>query len=763
MKKALNILLLILSLFLSESGNAQSWYNADSIQKIEIYFFEENWDYKLDTAKLGTGSYLMGSVKLNGILFDSVGIKYKGNSSFDSANAKNPFHIELNTFKEQNHKAYTDIKLSNGYGDPSLIREVLSYKILNNYMKSPKSAFAKVYVNDVYLGLYSSAESINNKFCERNFFNADGTFIKGNPSITPGPTVKSNLKYLGDDSSAYFKYYELKSISGWNDLKKLCYTISNNPDSLSLVLDIDKVLWMLAYNNLFVNLDSYTGVFAQNYYLYQDQFKIFNPIVWDVNMNFGAFPFAGSPNNGMGSLSVTNMQQLNPLYHSSHADWPLIQTLFSNQKWKKKYIAHLKTMLVEAVDSGVYSALADHCQSLIREASLADSNKFFSNSQFEGALITNFTFGSYQVPGIKTLMEARAAYLKSTTELKAVAPIVSKIQFSNNKPSINSLLGLTVELSNATNVYFSFRNSTRDLFTEIELFDDGNHNDGIAGDGIFGNSFTVTSLSTQYFIYAENANAGVFSPARAQHEFYYLGVQPSLLSKQKVYINEVLANNNKSDINEYGLYSDWIELYNPTNESYSLYGSYLSDDIKNPYKYSFAPDAIIEAGKFLIVWADALPNTNKYAHANFTLSANADEVFLSNYNGELIDSIHFVNQLEDISFGRCPDASTNFVSIYPATFMDLNKFFCVSSLDNYADNSSWKIYPNPAYDVLHIDNLQEKNNQIRIYSLFGKEVLSYDSNDFNSEIDISNLSSGVYLLKISSSNKLSKSFKIIIN
>ncbi len=753
----------IIGFTLSFSAKAQSWYNADSIQKIELFLSAPNWDFQLDTAKLGSGSYLMGSVKLNGILFDSVGVKYKGNSSFDSTNFKNPFHIELNTFKEQNHEGYTDIKLSNGYGDPSLIREVLSYKILNNYMKSPKSAFAKVYVNGVYIGLYSSAESINEKFCERNFSASESTFIKGNPAITPGPAVKSNLKYLGDDTTAYYNYYEMKSLSGWTDLKNLCNTITNKSESLEKVLDIDKVLWMLAYNSLFVNLDSYSGVFAQNYYLYKDLNGVFNPIVWDVNMNFGAFPFAGSPNNGMGSLSVTNMQQLSPIYHSTHSDWPLMQTVLSNTKWKKKYIAHLRTMLAESVESGLYSQLADQYQSLIREASVADSNKFFSNTQFDGALNTNYTFGSYQVPGIKTLMEARAVYLKSTTELKTTAPSISKIEFSNSLPTVNSLIVLNVTISNATNVYFSYRNTTNDLFTEIELFDDGKHNDAQASDGIFGQSFTVSSLSTQYFIYAENTEAGVFSPARAQHEFYYLGIQPTVLKSSKIFINEVLASNSKSDINEYGIFTDWIELYNASNETISLFGSYLSDDIRNPFKYAFPAQATIEPGKFLIVWADGLVNTSKYNHANFTLSSEGDEVFLSNANGLLMDSVSFGKQTEDVSFGRCPDASSNFVGIYPATFMELNKFFCVSALDDQLSTSLIKVYPNPANDILYVENSVMENSIISLCTLFGKEVLSFESNQLSSELNFSGLQAGVYLLKVSIPGKQTKTFKIIKN
>jgi spore coat protein CotH len=38
-------------------------------------------------------------------------------------------------------------------------------------------------------------------------------------------------------------------------------------------------LWMLAFNNVFVNLDSYTGGFSQNYYLYKDENRRFNPVV----------------------------------------------------------------------------------------------------------------------------------------------------------------------------------------------------------------------------------------------------------------------------------------------------------------------------------------------------------------------------------------------------------------------------------------------------------------------------------------------------
>ena len=109
---------------------AQSFYDLNIIQKIEIYFAESNWDYKLDTAKAGAESYIMAQkVIINGIAFDSVGVKYKGNSTYRATQIKNPFHIELDTYKDHDYQGYTDIKLSNSAKDPSFLREVLSYDI----------------------------------------------------------------------------------------------------------------------------------------------------------------------------------------------------------------------------------------------------------------------------------------------------------------------------------------------------------------------------------------------------------------------------------------------------------------------------------------------------------------------------------------------------------------------------------------------------------------------------------------------------------
>jgi hypothetical protein len=502
-----------------------TFYDVNTIQKIEIYFTQSNWDYMMDTAKIGSDGFILASwVIINGTKYDSVGVKYKGNSSYDATYIKNPLHIALDEFKSHNYQGYKDIKLSNCYADPSMIREVLAYDILKNYMDCPLSNFAQLYINGSYVGLYSNDESINKTFCAKRFSSSKSTLIKANPTINPGPSSKCNLKYLGADSSSYFNFYEIKSDHGWNDLVSLCNTVTNDQSNIASVMDMDKVLWMLAYNSVLVNLDSYSGVFCQNYYLYKDNTGHYNPVVWDLNMSFGGFPYVGSSNTSMGSLTVANMEQLPISIHASDTYWPLINIVMNNGQYRRMYLAHIRTITNEFFVNNSYKTITSQLQAIVDTATYSDPNKFFTYAQFQTSLTSDNVFGSYAVPGIINLMDARVKYLQSNTEYASVSPTILSVTADNPTPAINSSVTVTAKVSNtnADAVYLGYRSNKLQKFTKVLMYDDGNHNDGVANDNIYGASFTMTTALAQYYVYAENNNAGIFSPERAEHEFYAL-------------------------------------------------------------------------------------------------------------------------------------------------------------------------------------------------------------------------------------------------
>ena len=114
------------------------FYNVDSIREIRINFYDSNWDYILDSLYvLGDKQRVLAELDVDGFIYDSVGVRYKGFSSVSVNRVKNPFNIKLDyIIDDQNHKGVEKLKLSNVIQDPSFIREVLSYEICRKYMLS---------------------------------------------------------------------------------------------------------------------------------------------------------------------------------------------------------------------------------------------------------------------------------------------------------------------------------------------------------------------------------------------------------------------------------------------------------------------------------------------------------------------------------------------------------------------------------------------------------------------------------------------------
>jgi len=757
--KKFSLLFFSVLFFITSAFAQQTFYDINTIQKIEIYFSQPNWDYQMDTAKYGAEGYIMAdSIRINGALFDSVGVKYKGNSTYDSTYIKNPVHIALDKFISQTYQGFTDVKLGNGYGDPSMIRDELSFAVLKNYLDCPRVNFAQLYINGNYIGLFSNDESINKEFCSQHFYSSQNTFIKCNPVITPGPTTKSNLKYISADSSAYSNFYEVKSAIGWNDLVSLCDSVTNHASNIGSVMDMDRVIWMLAFNNVLVNLDSYTGVFCQNHYLYKDNNGFFNPIIWDMNMSFGGFPFAGSGATSFNAQTVTGLQQLSLSLHSADPNWPLINAVFNNPMYRRMYVAHMRTITNEMFVNNLYQSFATAMQALVDTAVQLDVNKFYSYSNFQNGLTSNVIVGSYTVPGISNLMNARISYLQSTPDFGYTPPAISSVTSSDTFPVVNSAVTITAQVTNTNSnaVYLGYRFHISDKFIRVLMFDDGAHNDGGASDNIYGAQITITSAQTQYYIYAENNNAGMFSPQRAEHEYYHFNTNIQTAAPGQVVINEFLASNQTGATNENNQRADWIELYNNSNSPLDLFGLYLTDNFSNPTKFAFPENTIIPANGYRIVWTDENNSTSSYIHANFRLSATGEQLMLSNSSGTVLDSITFGMQTNDVSLGRCPNGTGAFTLRTP-TFNDIN---CPVGIVELSSIKSVSVYPNPAVNLINVKiSDTNKYNLLKIYNSSGNEVLSKAMFSSESVINLSAFPEGIYLLSFNAN--YSVKFQII--
>jgi hypothetical protein len=245
----------------------------------------------------------------------------------------------------------------------------------------------------------------------------------------------------------------------------------------------------------------------------------------------------------------------------------------------------------------------------------------------------------------------------------------------------------------------------------------------------------------EYYFYSENENAGIFSPLRAEHEFYTLYAKLTNIVKGDLVINEFMADNGTTKADANGQFDDWIELYNNTNNILSLSNLHLSDSYSNPLKWKF-PDSIVIAPKsYLIVWADE-DLTQAGIHANVKLSASGEKVILSYANGYVVDSISFGPQIKDISYLRCPNGTGDFKSFKPS-FGTEN---CVTTVGNKELNTiEYSIYPNPGYGIFYIKNENSGIKNIRVFNALGSEVLNRKTgSDYLIQIDLNGQIPGVY-------------------
>jgi hypothetical protein len=272
------------------------------------------------------------------------------------------------------------------------------------------------------------------------------------------------------------------------------------------------------------------------------------------------------------------------------------------------------------------------------------------------------------------------------------------------------------------------------------MYDDGMHNDGAAGDQVFGAGFTISGPEVQYYLYAENNNTGAFLPERAEHEFLSLTVQAEPAEAGDLVLNEYLPANNTGITNEKGSKKDWIEIYNRSSKTIFLDDFSLSDDKSKPSKWNFPKNLLMVPGEYKIIWADGENAVYLDPHTNFSLSGTNGQVVLG-FKGAIDQESSYSTPGNDRSVGRCPDALGPFMLQSRATPGAAND--CISSSSDESGSDEFFIYPNPCQNTLYL----RTDNALRyseIYDLQGQAV--YRTTD-PLQLDLTTLKPGFYVLK----------------
>ena len=697
------------------------------VRNIDIYFSQNNWDDSLDIYYAnGLNERLVAdSIVIDGIMDPNVGIKYKGNSSYNVANVKNPMNIKLDHVNNgQSINGYNVIKLSNGFRDPSFVREVLSYEMAREYMPSPKATYSRVSVNGTLIGLYTCVQSIDDDFTNENFYERKGPFFKvDNTGISiPGCFGPLGILEYYSDTNCYQRAYEMESTEDWTELGNFLDTLNNHFTEIENVMDIDRTLWMMAFENLIIGLDGPINSIPHNFYLFKDNNGRFSPLLWDMNMAFGTFT-NGLPN----PVTNANLQELDIFHESTNSQNKLTTQIFSSDRYKRMYVAHMRTILNEQFINNNYSTRASQLQQLIDSDVNTDPNTFYSYTEFTD----NATTSVANIIGISELMNARVSHLQTLSDFTVTPPTITSISTNPVNVLPHSDVSITAAISNSNYAYLGYRYTFADKFEKIQMYDDGMHGDGTAGDGIYGATINVDARDVQYYFYAENTDAGIFSPERAEKEYHQLPIVGGLV------INEIMAGNVNAVADQNGEYDDWVELYNGNNFNLNLNGYYLSDNENDLTKWTFS-NAIIPAYGYLIVWCDTAGNSQSGLHTTYRLSADQEEVYLTDPTGLVVDAVHYVNMINDKGFARVPNG-TGAMQYQSHTYNAINQN--VAGLSDVSVSGKMRVYPNPSNNRIYILGATKS---VSVYNMMGQEVFSKLE---VKSIDISEWKNGIYFVK----------------
>lgn len=381
-------------------------FNQNEVLRFDIKIDSDDWsDMQSDLASNLSSSSRPGqstttdfdpiwvpcSFNFNDTEWYHVGIRYKGNSSLQSAyqsgNNKLSFKLDFDEFeddypslKNQRFYGFKQLNLNNNYDDESLMREKVGADLFREFgLASAQTAFCVVYVDNgsgsQYYGVYALVEEVDDTVLETQFSDDSGNLYK------PDGDAASFANNTYDTDEMEKKTNEDEA--DYSDVKSL-YTIINSSNrtsdvaqwktDLEGVFNVDGFLKWLAANTVIQNWDTY-GNMTHNYFLYNDPASSqLNWIPWDNNEAFQSGKLSGAL-----SLSLSEVG----------SSWPLISYITADEEYEQVYEEYLQQFIDEVFIPSEMSTTYETYYNLIKDYAYAEESGYSYisyDSQFDQAV-----------------------------------------------------------------------------------------------------------------------------------------------------------------------------------------------------------------------------------------------------------------------------------------------------------------------------------------------------------------------------------------
>jgi spore coat protein CotH len=408
------IILIVFLFFAAGTGSAQSIFDSSVLHEIRLRFTGASWydtlaQYYTNAANGAPKQFLPVGIRIDGndLAYQS-GIRFKGEYSYTGfPGKKKPFRIHFNKIKgSQDYQGIKKINLHNLAGDPSFLREYISYGLMRSMgIAASRTAFTKLYINDVYWGCYLIVEEPEDKLFLKNGFGTSSGNLFEAASTT-------RLSWKGNDPAAYteLKLQTDEQDSTWVKLLQWMDHFNNNfqynfQQQLYDLFDADQYFKILAADVFLNNWDSYAGN-GRNFFIYDDPVSNrLRWIPWDYNLSMWKNDLALFPKDA----------------NSGYEHKPLVWRIKENKMLKQTYFSIFCSLLNNEFKNYAVEEKTLSAYNLIRQAVEEDTLKFYTNTDFytnrTGMVTVNMLRNNQptdvQLPGITALFQARLNALKN--------------------------------------------------------------------------------------------------------------------------------------------------------------------------------------------------------------------------------------------------------------------------------------------------------------------------------------------------------------
>jgi spore coat protein CotH len=169
---------------------AHPLFAGDQVHEFHLTFHQTGWwdSLRANFEGLDDPFYMVAEFEWQSTHFDSIGVRFKGFSSYyANPTEKKSFKLDIDRYVQgQDIQGLDKLNLSCGFKDPSFVREVACYELCEAAgLPTLRTNFVALYINELYWGLYTLAEQLDQQFISGRFGpNETGNLWKGDPHGT---------------------------------------------------------------------------------------------------------------------------------------------------------------------------------------------------------------------------------------------------------------------------------------------------------------------------------------------------------------------------------------------------------------------------------------------------------------------------------------------------------------------------------------------------------------------------------------------------